>query len=140
MKCDYETMGYKGMVIVLFSMFVVGVSAQSVLTLKVTNVPSAKGKLMAATDKGQYNMVDAAVSDVVLELKDVPAGKCKIYVYHDENGNYQLDREDGVPMEYCAIVELGGKRKYGDGGCAVGGCPKGNEEVIIWYNYEKIKN
>lgn len=47
-----KTMGYKGMVIVLFSMFVVGVSAQSVLTLKVTNVPSAKGKLMAATDKG----------------------------------------------------------------------------------------
>ena len=43
--------------------------------------------------------------DVVLELKDVPAGKCKIYVYHDENGNYQLDREDGVPMEYCAIVD-----------------------------------
>ena len=80
-----KTMGYKGMVIVLFSMFVVGVSAQSVLTLKVTNVPSAKGKLMAATDKGQYNMVDAAVSD--------------------ENGNYQLDREDGVPMEYCAIVD-----------------------------------
>ena len=93
-----KTMGYKGMVIVLFSMFVVGVSAQSVLTLKVTNVPSAKGKLMAATD-------NAAVSDVVLELKDVPAGKCKIYVYHDENGNYQLDREDGVPMEYCAIVD-----------------------------------
>ncbi|WP_290377898.1 DUF2141 domain-containing protein, partial [uncultured Bacteroides sp.] len=52
-----------------------------------------------------YNMVDAAVSDVVLELKDVPAGKCKIYVYHDENGNYRLDREDGVPMEYCAIVD-----------------------------------
>ena len=101
-----KTMGYKGMVIVLFSMFVVGVSAQSVLTLKVTNVPSAKGKLMAATDKGQYNMVDAAVSDVVLELKDVPAGKCKIYVYHDENGNYQLDREDGIPAENCAIVDL----------------------------------
>ncbi len=82
-------------------------SAQSVLTLKVTNVPSAKGKLMAATDKGQYNMVDATVSDVVLVLKDVPAGKCKIYVYHDENGNYQLDRVDGVPMEYCADCRLG---------------------------------
>ena len=72
-----KTMGYKGMVIVLFSMFVVGVSAQSVLTLKVTNVPSAKGKLMAATDKGQYNMVDAAVSDVVLELKDVPRASAR---------------------------------------------------------------
>ena len=73
-----KTMGYKGMVIVLFSMFVVGVSAQSVLTLKVTNVPSAKGKLMAATDKGQYNMVDAAVSDVLLHVKNVPSTKRKI--------------------------------------------------------------
>ena len=118
-------------------MFVVGVSAQSVLTLKVTNVPSAKGKLMAATDKGQYNMVDAAVSDVVLELKDVPAGKCKIYVYHDENGNYQLDERGRSTDGVLCHCRLGGKRKYGDGGCAVGGCPKGNEEVIIWYNYER---
>ncbi|MDO5419056.1 MAG: DUF2141 domain-containing protein [Bacteroides sp.] len=100
-----KTMGYKGMAIVLFSMFAIGVSAQNVLTLKVKNVPSVKGKLMVATDKGQYNMVDAAVGDVVLELKDVPAGKCQIYVYHDENGNYQLDKENGVPVEYCAIVD-----------------------------------
>ena len=27
-------------------------------------------------------------------------------MYHDENGNYQLDREDGVPVENCAIVDL----------------------------------
>ena len=47
-----KTMGYKGMVIVLFSMFVVGVSAQSVLTLKVTNVPSAKGELMGGYRQG----------------------------------------------------------------------------------------
>ena len=112
-----KTMGYKGMVIVLFSMFVVGVSAQSVLTLKVTNVPSAKGKLMAATDKGQYNMVDAAVQRMsVLELKDVPAGKCKIYVYHDENGNYQLDREDGVPIGVLRDSGCGGERRHEAGG------------------------
>ena len=93
---------------------------------------------MAATDKGQYGMVDAAVQRrSVLELKDVPVGKCKLYVYHDENDNYQLDREDGIPIGVLCHCRLGGKRKYGDGGCAVGGCPKGNEEVIIWYNYER---
>ena len=101
-----KTIGFKWVALFVACVCAVSVSAQSVLTLKVTNVPSAKGKLMAATDKGQYNMVDAAVSDVVLELKDVPAGKCKIYVYHDENGNYQLDRVDGVPTENCAIVDL----------------------------------
>ena len=36
----------------------------------------------------------------------MPEGKCKLYVYHDENGNYQLDREDGIPAENCAIVDL----------------------------------
>lgn len=61
---------------------------------------------MVATDKGQYNMVDAQGADAVLELKGVPAGKCKLYVYHDENGNYQLDMENEVPAEYCAIVDL----------------------------------
>ena len=43
---------------------------------------------------------------MTLVLKEVPEGKCKLYVYHDENGNYQLDRVDGVPTENCAIVDL----------------------------------
>lgn len=105
-----KTMGYKCMAMAFFSLFTLTVSAQGVLVLKVTNVPSAKGKVMAATDKGQYNMADAAEGDVVVELKDVPEGKCRIYVYHDENGNYQLDRKDGVPVERCAIVDWNVKR------------------------------
>lgn len=51
-------------------------------------------------------MVDATGDTVTLVLKEVPEGKCKLYVYHDENGNYQLDREDGIPAENCAIVDL----------------------------------
>lgn len=51
-------------------------------------------------------MVDAKGAETVLELKDVPVGKCKVYVYHDENGNYQLDKEGDVPLENCAIVDL----------------------------------
>ncbi len=101
-----KTIGYKCIVVLLFSMCALAATAQSDLTVKVTNVRSAKGRVMIATDKGQYAMVDAKGADAVLELKEVPEGKCKLYVYHDENGNYQLDRKDGVPIEFCAMVDL----------------------------------
>ena len=76
------------------------------MTVKVKNIRSAKGKVMIAADKGQYAMADATGDTVTLVLKEVPEGKCKLYVYHDENGNYQLDLEDGIPAENCAIVDL----------------------------------
>ncbi|WP_418697773.1 DUF2141 domain-containing protein [Bacteroides sp.] len=101
-----KTIGYKCIAVLLFSMCALAATAQSDLTVKVTNIRSARGRVMIATDKGQYAMVDAKGADAVLELKEVPEGKCKLYVYHDENGNYQLDREDGVPTEFCAIVDL----------------------------------
>lgn len=101
-----KTIGYKCIAVLLFSMCTLVATAQSDLTVKVTNIRSAQGRVMIATDKGQYTMVEAKSADAVLELKDVPEGKCKLYVYHDENGNYQLDREDGVPSENCAIVDL----------------------------------
>lgn len=101
-----KTNGYKCIVVLAFSLCALAATAQSDLTIKVTNVRSAKGKVMIATDKGQYSMVDAKGADAVLELKDVAEGKCKLYVFHDENGNSQLDRENGVPSEHCAIVDL----------------------------------
>ena len=87
-------------------MCAVSASAQSDLTVKVKNIRSAKGKVMIAADKGQYAMVDATGDTATLVLKEVPEGKYKLYVYHDENGNYQLDREEGMPVENCAIVDL----------------------------------
>lgn len=101
-----KTIGMKWVMMVLFSTFALAAAAQSDLTVKVTNVPSAKGKVMIATDKGQYNMVDATGVDAELMLKSVPEGKCKLYVYHDENGNYQLDKEGNVPVEHCAIADV----------------------------------
>lgn len=101
-----KTISMKWVMMVLFSTFALAAAAQSDLTVKVTNVPSAKGKVMIATDKGQYNMVDATGGDAELVLKSVPEGKCKLYVYHDENGNYQLDKEGDVPAEYCAIADV----------------------------------
>jgi len=101
-----KTIGFKWVALFIISVCAVSASAQSELTVKVKNIRSAKGRVMIAADKGQYAMADATGDTATLVLKDVPAGKCKLYVYHDENGNYQLDREDGVPSENCAIVDL----------------------------------
>ena len=92
--------GIKWVTLLVLVFGAVSVSAQSDLTVKVKNIRSAKGKVMIAADKGQYAMADATGDTVTLVLK------CKLYVYHDENGNYQLDRVDGVPTENCAIVDL----------------------------------
>ena len=98
--------GIKWVALFMLASCAVSVSAQSDLTVKVKNIRSVKGKVMIAADKGQYAMADATGDTVTLVLKEVPEGKCKLYVYHDENGNYQLDRVDGVPTENCAIVDL----------------------------------
>ena len=98
-----KTIGFKWVALCIVSVCATFVSAQSDLTVKVKNIRSAKGKVMIAADKGQYAMVDATGDTATLVLKEMPEGKCKLYVYHDENGNYQLDREDGVPAE---IVDL----------------------------------
>lgn len=101
-----KAIGYKCIALVLFSMCALGAMAQNDVTVKVVNIRSAQGKVMIATDKGQYNMVDAKGAEAVLELKGVPQGKYKLYVFHDENGNYELDRVGGVPQENCAVADL----------------------------------
>lgn len=45
----------------------------------------------------------AEKSKIETIIKDVPDGKGTIYVFHDENGNGQLDEKDNIPMEYCAF-------------------------------------
>lgn len=94
--------------VILFALTVsaLSASAQNDLTVKVKNIRSAKGKVMIAADKGQYAMVEATSDTATMVLRAVPEGKCKLYVFHDENGNYQLDKEDGVPVERCDMLDL----------------------------------
>lgn len=49
-----------------------------------------------------------AQNDVTVKVVNVRSaqGKYKLYVFHDENGNYELDREGGVPQENCAVADL----------------------------------
>lgn len=101
-----KTIGNKWVILFIMAISTLSASAQNDLTVKVKNIRSAKGKVMIAADKGQYAMVDATGDTATLVLKNVPAGKCKLYVYHDENGNYQLDKEDGVPTENCDMVDI----------------------------------
>lgn len=101
-----KTIGCKLVMLFVCTMCALAATAQNDLMVKVKNIRSAQGKVMIATDKGQYTMMDAKGVDAVLELKAVPEGKCKLYVYHDENGNYQLDKVNGIPSECCAIVDL----------------------------------
>lgn len=94
-------------VLLLVSLFgTAWASAQGDLTVTVKNVRSVKGKVLAAVDKGQYATADATGDTVTLVLKGVPKGSCKLYVYHDENGNYQLDKVNDVPAENCAMADV----------------------------------
>ena len=48
-----KTIVCRSMAAALLCVFALGVSAQDVLKVKVMNIPSAVGKIMIATDKGQ---------------------------------------------------------------------------------------
>ncbi len=80
--------------------------AQNELTVKITNVPSSQGKVLVATSKGQYAMAEAKSPETQLIIKGVPMGEYKFYAYHDENGNFQLDEENGIPREFCVDKTL----------------------------------
>lgn len=79
------------------------VSAQRDMQLTVSNIPNDKGQILIATKSGQWAKVKAEKGKIETTVKDVPDGKGKIYVFHDENGNEQLDEKDNIPMEYCAF-------------------------------------
>lgn len=79
------------------------VSAQRDMQLTVSNIPNDKGQILIATKSGQWAKVKAEKGKIETTVKDVPDGKGKIYVFHDENGNGQLDEKDNIPMEYCAF-------------------------------------
>ena len=52
-------------------------------------------------------MTEATDSTVKIKLNDIPYGRYKIYVFHDANGNWLLDKSaDNTPIEHCAIHEI----------------------------------
>ena len=106
-----KTIVCRSMAAALLCVFALGVSAQDVLKVKVMNIPSAVGKIMIATDKGQYGMVDAKGTEAVLELKDVTEGIYKLYSAIAQASNlpvilYNVPGRTGVNMKAETTLRL----------------------------------
>ena len=90
-------------------------SAQNAITVEVLNVPSAEGKISAAL----YNKEDAFLKfesvyasascsakegKTQVSFQEIPDGTYAIAIFHDENGNDQLDTNWlGIPKEKVAF-------------------------------------
>lgn len=99
------------MLAILFSMLetqpLLAQVAKSV-SFQIMNVPTKQGKVLLSTENNKhYGMTEATDSTVKIKLNDIPYGRYKIYVYHDANGNWQLDKSaNNTPIEHCAIHEI----------------------------------
>ncbi len=73
--------------------------------VEVRGIRSEKGSIMVmaqkdANSKPVFAMVKAVKGKVEVLLKDVPWEQCQISLFHDENGNGEMDRnEQGMPIE-----------------------------------------
>ena len=90
-------------------------SAQHQLIIEVKKVPDSEGKISAAlyTDAKSFLKFDkvfaATTSDAVegrtqLVLNDIPSGNYAVALFHDKNGNDELDTNwMGIPKEKVAF-------------------------------------
>lgn len=77
------------------------------IVFNVTNIPTIVGRILISADKGgYYGTTDIKTSQMNIELKNIPNGKYKFYVFHDANNNFKLDMVDNLPSEYCATIDV----------------------------------
>lgn len=81
------------------------VSAQQEMKLTVNNIPNDKGTILIATKSGQWAKVKAKKGKIETIIRNVPEGKGTIYVFHDENNNKELDKNNNISIEYCAFSD-----------------------------------
>lgn len=73
--------------------------------VEIRGIRSAKGNIMVmaqkdAESKPVYAMAAAVKDTVTVILKDVPWEQFQVSLFHDENGNWELDmNEQGIPVE-----------------------------------------
>ena len=78
------------------------------VTFEVTNIPSEQGKVLLTTQNGEYyGIVDVTVPTTTIQLEGIPNGEYTVYVFHDANNNFTLDRDgEDIPVEYCATQQI----------------------------------
>ncbi|MEG1622503.1 MAG: DUF2141 domain-containing protein [Alistipes sp.] len=77
------------------------------LVVTVDNVRSNKGNILlmanvSGTDKPVYIRVAAKTGSVSIALTNIVSETADVSLFHDENGNYQMEMSDHRPMEGCA--------------------------------------
>ena len=81
--------------------------AEKNLTVLVTNIPSQIGNILITVGQGQfYDMAEVKDAQVEIVLKDIPNGEYQLSAFHDANANWQLDMEEGLPLEYCVTRKI----------------------------------
>jgi len=102
------------LVAIFFSIFVSaeGLDQSGNIKVVVENIKSTDGKIMIGIGdmKDMVNMkgsmVEITGESVSSGFCDLPLGKTNVYVFHDANGNNNLDLgKNGIPLEGCAISE-----------------------------------
>lgn len=88
-----------------------GAAPATTVSLKVTNLRSAQGQVLACLttradtfpdcdkDPNSRKLIVPAATEVHLDFGAVPAGRYAASVIHDENGNGKLDKRLIVPRE-----------------------------------------
>ena len=78
------------------------------LTIIVSDIQIMKGDILVLVcDKDNFmkgsvksGMASVKGNTATIEITDLPAGEYAVMLFHDENGNHQLDMgESGVPLE-----------------------------------------
>lgn len=78
------------------------------VTFEISNITDCTGNVLLSIGDGEFYGMAEADSDLVrISLSGIPDGTHKIYVFHDANGNWTLDKdEQGTPLENCAMEEI----------------------------------
>ena len=111
-KLIYFTIMKQRHFLLILAFSFIGIPAMFAQTSKsvifeITNIPVIQGKVLLSIEKGlYYGMKDITSSTVEMKLDSVPNGKYTVYVFHDTNNNWQLDKEGEIPTEYCAIEQI----------------------------------
>ena len=96
-------------------LFPMGLLAQSTLSIKIYNVASSKGDVKVAVYNSDETFLEfegvvksgstkAEKGVVTLEIEEIPEGEYALAIFHDENGNNELDTNWlGIPKEKVAF-------------------------------------
>lgn len=102
------------------------------LTITIKGIKGNVGNLMIGVGDLQApksmkgNIIKATHPTATTQIREVPSGECTIYIYHDENENHLLDRDEkGVPTEGCAIKKTTIDQQ------------NNSVEIVLYYGKEK---